>query len=58
MVALPAEDIGLRRLVSHYYNDDKPVTVDELLDIAKGWGRWSGLAAFYLVVADLLSIKI
>jgi DNA-3-methyladenine glycosylase II len=58
MVALPTDDIGLRRLVSHYYNDDKPLTVDELLDIAKGWGRWSGLAAFYLVVADLMSIKI
>jgi len=58
VVALPADDIGLRRVVSHYYNNDKPVSADELRRIAKGWGKWSGLAAFYLVVADIMSIKI
>ena len=57
-VALPADDIGLRRVVSHYYNDDKPISADELRRIAKGWGKWSGLVAFYLVVADIMSIKI
>ena len=57
-VALPADDIGLRRVVSHYYNNDKPVSADELRRIAKGWGKWSGLVAFYLVVADIMSIKI
>ena len=58
LVALPADDIGLRKVVSHYYNNDKPVSADELRRIAKGWGKWSGLAAFYLVVADIMSIKI
>jgi len=58
VVALPADDIGLRRVVSHYYNNDEPISADELRRIAKGWGRWSGLAAFYLVVADIMSIKI
>ena len=58
LVALPADDIGLRRVVSHYYNNDEPISADELRRIAKGWGRWSGLAAFYLVVADIMSIKI
>ena len=57
-VALPADDIGLRRVVSHYYNNDKPVSADELRRIAKGWGKWSGLVAFYLVVADIMSIEI
>ncbi len=58
LVALPADDIGLRRVVSHYYKNDKPVSSDELRIIAKDWGEWSGLVAFYLVVADLMSIKI
>ena len=58
VVALPADDIGLRRVVSHYYNNDEPISADELRRIAKGWGKWSGLAAFYLVVADIMSIKI
>ena len=58
VVALPADDIGLRRVVSHYYNNYEPISADELRRIAKGWGRWSGLAAFYLVVADIMSIKI
>ena len=58
LVALPADDTGLRRVVSHYYNNDEPISADELRRIAKGLGRWSGLAAFYLVVADIMSIKI
>ncbi len=58
LVALPADDIGLRRVVSHYYKNDKPISSDELRIIAKDWGKWSGLVAFYLVVADLMSIKI
>jgi DNA-3-methyladenine glycosylase II len=58
LVALPADDIGLRRVVAHYYIEDKPISGDELRRIAKVWGKWNGLAAFYLIVADLMSIKI
>ncbi len=58
LVVVPADDIGLRRIVSHYYNDGKPVSSDELIEIAKIWGEWSGLAIFYLVVADLMSLDI
>jgi DNA-3-methyladenine glycosylase II len=58
LVALPANDIGLRRIVSHYYTNDKPISLDELRIIGKAWGKWSVLAAYYLVVADLMSIKI
>lgn len=56
--AIPADDIGLRRVVSKYYNNGKPVSSDELRKIAENWGKWTGLAAFYLIVADLMSIKI
>ncbi len=58
LVALPADDIGLRRIVSHYYTNNKPISSDELRNIGKAWGKWSGLTAYYLVVADLMSIKI
>ncbi len=58
LVVVPTEDIGLRRIISHYYNNGNPVTANEINDIAKPWGKWSGLAIFYLVIADLMSIKI
>jgi DNA-3-methyladenine glycosylase II len=57
-VVVLADDIGLRRIVSHYYNDENPVSSDELREIAKIWGIWSGLAIFYLVIADLMSLEI
>ncbi len=58
LVALPADDIGLRRVVSHYYTDNKPISGDELRKIGINWDKWSGLVVFYLIVADLMSIKI
>lgn len=56
--AIPADDVGLRRVVSKYYNGGKPISSDELRKIAKNWGKWMGLAAFYLIIADLMSITI
>jgi DNA-3-methyladenine glycosylase II len=56
--ALPADDLGLRRVISHYYGDGKKITSAEARQIAKPWGRWKGLAAYYLVVADMKSIEI
>lgn len=58
LVVVPTEDIGLRRVISRYYNNGNPVSSDEINEIAKTWGKWSGLAIFYLVIADLMSIKI
>jgi DNA-3-methyladenine glycosylase II len=58
LVALPADDIGLRRVVSHYYTKGRPISGEELRIIARCWGKWSGLAAFYLIVAEIMSIKI
>ncbi|MHA2407955.1 MAG: DNA-3-methyladenine glycosylase family protein, partial [Candidatus Ranarchaeia archaeon] len=56
--ALPADDLGLRRVISHYYCDGKMVTGVEARRIAIGWGRWKGLAAYYLVVASMLEIDV
>jgi DNA-3-methyladenine glycosylase II len=56
--ALPADDLGLRRVISHYYCDGKAIASAEARQIAKSWGKWKGLAAYYLVVADMKNIKV
>jgi DNA-3-methyladenine glycosylase II len=55
--ALPADDLGLRRTISHYYCGGKPISSKEARQIAEGWGRWKGLAAYYLIVAENLGVK-
>jgi DNA-3-methyladenine glycosylase II len=53
--ALPADDLGLRRVISHYYREDKPLSAEETRRIARKWGKWKGLAAFYLIIAEWLN---
>jgi DNA-3-methyladenine glycosylase II len=47
----------LRRTISRYYCGGKAITSLEAREIAKRWGRWKGLAAYYLVVAEMLEIE-
>ena len=56
--ALPADDLGLRRVISRYYRDGKIISSAEARKIAESWGCWKGLAAYYLVVADMKDLKI
>jgi DNA-3-methyladenine glycosylase II len=56
--ALPADDVGLRRVISHYYSGGKKIASEQARHIAEAWGEWRGLAAFYLIVAELLDIEI
>jgi DNA-3-methyladenine glycosylase II len=56
--ALPADDLGLRRVISRYYYDGKGISSAEARQIAKSWGEWKGLAAYYLVVAYMKDIEI
>jgi DNA-3-methyladenine glycosylase II len=51
---IPADDLGLKRIISHYYCRDEKISGIEALKIAKRWGEWKGLAAFYLIVADAM----
>jgi DNA-3-methyladenine glycosylase II len=53
---IPADDLGLRRWIAHYYCNDRRITSAEARDIAERWGKWKGLASYYLVVAGLLKI--
>ena len=55
--ALPADDLGLRRVISHYYFDGKDIVAAQARQIAKNWGKWKGLAAYYLIVADMLGAE-
>ena len=56
--ALPADDLGLRRVISRYYRDGESIKSAEARRIAKNWGYWKGLAAYYLVVADMKNIEL
>jgi len=54
----PADDLGIRRVISNYYRKGRPIKAAEAREIAKLWGRWKGLAAFYLIVAEIRGIKL
>jgi DNA-3-methyladenine glycosylase II len=56
--ALPADDFGIRRVISRYYCGGKTIKSAEAREIAKQWGRWKGLAAFYLIVAEVKGIAV
>ena len=53
---IPADDLGLRRVISHYYFGDRKISGQEARRIAEKWGKWKGLASFYLIVAGSLGI--
>jgi DNA-3-methyladenine glycosylase II len=55
--ALPADDLGLRRTISRYYCGGKPILSSEARKIAENWGEWKGLGAYYLIVAEMVSIE-
>jgi len=54
---IPADDLGLRRTISKYNSNGKPITAEETRKIAEKWGKWKGLAAFYLIIANMTGIK-
>ena len=56
--ALPADDFGIRRVISRYYCGGTPIKAAEAREIAKAWGKWKGLAAFYLIIAEVKDIAV
>jgi DNA-3-methyladenine glycosylase II len=50
---MPADDMGLRRVISHYYCNDEKISPNQAREIAEKWRKWKGLAAYYLIVADI-----
>ncbi len=55
--ALPADDLGLRRTISYYYCNGKKINSAEARKIAEKWGKWKGLPAYYLIVAEISGTK-
>ncbi len=55
--AMPADDLGLRRIISHYYCKETRIASEEARKIAENWGKWKGLASFYLYMASSLGIE-
>ena len=51
---IPADDLGLRRIISHYYGSDNRISGTEARKVAERWGKWKGLAAFYLIIAEAM----
>jgi len=56
--AFPADDVGLRRVISHYYCDDRGISSEEARKIADKWQKWKGLASFYLIMAGAMNVHI
>jgi DNA-3-methyladenine glycosylase II len=56
--ALPADDFGIRRVISTYYRGGVPIKAAEAREIAEAWGKWKGLAAFYLIIAEVKGIVV
>ena len=56
--AIPADDLGIRRSISHYYSKTFRIDTGEARRIAEGWGGWKGLAAYYLLVAERVGIGV
>lgn len=56
--AFPADDFGIRRVISTYYRNGEAITSAEARKIAQGWGSWKGLAAYYLIVAEIMGLKL
>ncbi len=49
----PADDLGIRRAIGRFYCPGEGVcSPDKAREIARSWGEWKGLAAYYLLFAD------
>ena len=45
---LPINDLGLKRALSMHYNDNKPVSKNEMYIISDPWRPWRSVATWYL----------
>ena len=55
---VPADDLGLKRYISHHYFDDKKIASSDVREIAVHWGSWKGLVAYYCLEADRLELNV
>jgi DNA-3-methyladenine glycosylase II len=55
--AIPADDLGIKRTISHFYFDGKATSASQVRLLASKWGKWRGLASFYLIMAERIGIE-
>jgi DNA-3-methyladenine glycosylase II len=55
--AFPADDVGVRRFISQFYQEGRKISSAEARLFSERWGPYKGFAAYYLEVADLLGIR-
>jgi DNA-3-methyladenine glycosylase II len=55
---LPADDFGLRRVISLYCCGGRSISALEARQIAEGWGEGRVVAAFYLIIAEALNVQL
>lgn len=46
---VPASDLGVRRVVSHYLAGGKELSAGDVRELLERWAPWRGLATFYLL---------
>ncbi len=56
--AIPADDLGLRRAIAHYYYDDRKISGAEARRTAEAWKGWRGLGSFYLIMGERLGVEV
>lgn len=56
--AIPADDLGLRRAIAHYYYDDQKISGAEARRTAEQWKGWRGLASFYIIMGERHGIEV
>jgi DNA-3-methyladenine glycosylase II len=47
--AVPASDLGVRRVVGHYLGGGKELSAQDVRELLEPWAPWRGLTAFYLL---------
>ena len=45
----PAGDLGARKAISHFYNDDKLMSEAEVREFTEPWGKYKGCITYYLI---------
>ncbi len=56
--AIPADDVGIKRTISRFYFDGKATSASQVRSLASKWGKWRGLASFYLIMAEHNGIEL
>jgi DNA-3-methyladenine glycosylase II len=56
--AIPADDLGIKRTISHFYFDGKTTSSSQVRSLASRWGKWRGLASFYLIMAERIGAEL